>query len=229
MYFCAAYGWYFNITYLPSFLEQQREVEKTSLLGMIYKGGPLLLGAVGCLWGGFFTDWFIRRTGNQRLGRRILGFIGHFFCAACMFGCFFADTALTFVLAISFAAFFNDITMGSAWSTCQDIGGKYAAIVAGCMNTIGNLGGAIAGYSTGAILDHFLYRHAETLGKAVDSQHAKLLGGSVEIMTDAEKAAGNMPGYQICFITFGAVYLLAMCCWFLIDSTKPIVPDEEHG
>src|SRR5205823_12758159 len=118
------------------------------------------LGAVGCLWGGFFTDWFIRRTGNRRLGRRVLGLAGHSLCALCMFACFFTPTAFTFFLAISMAAFFNDITMGSAWSTCQDIGRKYAAIVAGCMNTIGNLGGATAGFATGFILKHYLSSYA---------------------------------------------------------------------
>ena len=60
--------------------------------------------------------------------------------------------AFTFFLAISLAAFWNDLTMGAAWATCQDIGKRYAAIVAGCMNTIGNLGGAAAGWITGAIV-----------------------------------------------------------------------------
>ena len=44
-------------------------------------------------------------------------------------------------------------TMGSAWASCLDIGRKYSGIVAGCMNTIGNLGGAVAGFATGLILD----------------------------------------------------------------------------
>ena len=42
--------------------------------------------------------------------------------------------AFGFVLAISLAGFFIDLTMGSAWAFCQDIGRRYAAIVAGCMN-----------------------------------------------------------------------------------------------
>src|SRR6185437_10923315 len=62
MYFFASYGWYFNITYLPHFLEQ-RGVDPHSVVGAIYKGGPLWLGAVACLLGGFLTDSFIRRTG----------------------------------------------------------------------------------------------------------------------------------------------------------------------
>ena len=73
MYACQSYGWYFNITYLPIFLETQYGVEKTSLLGALYKGGPLWMGAVGCLVGGLLTDWFIRRTGNRRLGRKLFG------------------------------------------------------------------------------------------------------------------------------------------------------------
>ena len=39
--------------------------------------------------------------------------------------------------------------MGSAWAACQDVGKKHAAIVAGCMNTVGNLGGAVATWLTG--------------------------------------------------------------------------------
>jgi ACS family glucarate transporter-like MFS transporter len=213
MYFCSAYGWYFNITYLPSYL-QDHGVSDQSLLGNIYKGGPLLLGAVGCLSGGLFTDWFIRRTGNQRLGRRLLGIIGHLLCASCYFACLGTNSAFSFALAISLAAFFNDLTMGSAWATCQDIGGRYAAIVAGCMNTIGNLGGAAAGVVTGMILDYTLGRHAQELNLPVKDLSA------------AEKVVGLASGYDINFISFGVVYLLAVLCWLRIDASKPVAPDH---
>ena len=59
------------------------------------------------------------------------------------------------MLFVALAAFCNDLTMGSAWASCIDIGGKYAGIVSGCMNTVGNLGGAVAGVSTGWIVDQF--------------------------------------------------------------------------
>ena len=44
---------------------------------------------------------------------------------------------------------------GSAWASCIDIGGKYTGIVSGCMNTIGNLGGAVAGYASGWVVDAY--------------------------------------------------------------------------
>jgi nitrate/nitrite transporter NarK len=215
MYFCAAYGWYFNITYLPTFLEQQYDVSPQSSLGAIYKGGPLWLGAVACLAGGMLTDWFLRRTGNLKWGRRWFGIIGHSLCAVCYFACLFAPTAFTFFLAISFAAFWNDMTMGSAWAVCQDIGKRYAAIVSGCMNTIGNLGGALAGLLTGEILQLTLnaYAHAHSL--------------PVDQLSAAQKATGLMPGYQINLAIFSAVYVVAAFLWLRIDATKPVVPEAE--
>ncbi len=215
MYFCAAYGWYFNITYLHSFLEQQYGVDSKSLIGAVYKGGPLWLGAVGCLAGGYFTDWFIRRTGNQRLGRRLLGFVGHSLCAVCYFSSIYAPSAFTFFLAISFAAFFNDLTMGSAWATCQDIGRRYAAIAAGFMNMVGNFGGFFAGWLTGSILEGTLAKHADKLGVAV-----------AELST-AQKNEAMLPGYHLGLLTFGGAYCVALVCWLVIDATKPIVADEK--
>ena len=57
-----------------------------------------------------------------------------------------------FALAIALTGYFNDLAMGASWATCQDIGKRYAAIVAGCMNTIGNLGGFASSILIGAIL-----------------------------------------------------------------------------
>lgn len=216
MYFCAAYGWYFNITYLPTFLEEQHGVSRSSLIGSLYKGGPLWLGAVACLGGGFLTDWFIRRTGNRKWGRRLFGVVGHSLCSLCYLACLLTDSAFTFFIAISFAAFFNDLTMGAAWATCQDIGKRYAAIVAGAMNTIGNLGGAVAGYVTSLILNAKLEAHAAALDTTVKQ------------MTAAEKAAGLLPGYHINFLTFAAVYFVAVLFWLRVDATRPVAPMEDH-
>jgi nitrate/nitrite transporter NarK len=213
MYFCASYGWYFNVNYLPSCLETQFGVARDSEIGAIYKGGPLWMGATTCLVGGYLSDLFVRRTGNRRWGRSLWGVIGHALCGLCYLACLVTPTAFTFFLAISFAAFWNDLTMGAAWATCQDIGRRYAAIVAGCMNTVGNLGGAAAAWLTGEILERTLAAHAAAQGVAI------------EALSETEKASGLWPGYQINFAVFGAVYFLAVLLWLRIDATRPVAPD----
>ncbi len=214
MYFCASYGWYFFITYYFNFLEEQYQVDPKSLLGWLYKGGPLLVGALACLTGGVLTDRFIRRTGNRRWGRRLFGLCGHGLCALCFLCSLAAPNAFGFFVIGSLASFCNDMTMGSAWATCQDIGGRYAAVVAGCMNTVGNLGGAAAGYFTGVILKWSV--SAYVVGLGLDPKH----------LTPDQAAASHATGYQINLISFAAAYFVAMLLWLRVDSTKPVVgPD----
>jgi len=217
MYFCAAYGWYFNITYLPRFLEEQYPTQGDrglETLYALYKGGPLWMGAIACLLGGWLSDRVVRKTGNLKWGRRLFGICGHSLCALCYFLSIFTGSATTFFLAVSFAAFFNDMTMGPAWATCQDIGKRYAAIVAGAMNTIGNLGGAVAGWATGTILEKALAAHAAGVNTAIDQ------------LSKEEKAAGMLVGYNINFAVFAGVYVLAVFFWLRIDATRPVIADE---
>jgi MFS family permease len=217
MYFCASYAWYFNITYLPKFLKDHYDIADNDVIGALYKGGPLWMGAAACIVGGVLTDRLIRQTGNRKWGRRLFGVVGQSLCALCFLGCLFVPkgggNVVPFFLAISLAAFFNDLTMGAAWSVCQDIGRRYAAIVAGCMNTVGNLGGAVAGTLTALYLKYSLEGHAAGLGIPV------------ERLSDAERIAGELPGYNLGFLTFAAASLVAVILWLRIDATRPVSPD----
>jgi MFS family permease len=248
MYFCAAYGWYFNITYLPGYLENYYGVTRGAKWSWefwqfsLMAGAPLLLGSLACLVGGMLTDRFIRRTGNRKWGRRLFGVVGHGLCALCYFASIFAANPWVFVLAIALAAFWNDITMGSAWASCLDIGKRYAGIVAGCMNTIGNLGGAVAGFATGWILDLYTApARTEAAGPVASLvgglaaplggspvaglQHAG--GGVSQVARISEQIANAArPGWTVNFILFGAVYVIATLLWLRFDSTKPVLPDQ---
>jgi ACS family glucarate transporter-like MFS transporter len=210
MYGTQAYGWYFNITYLPQFLEQQYHLPNSSLLGALYKGGPLWMGAIGCLLGGVITDAIIRRTGDRRRARRLCGWIGHSLCIVCFLVCPIAPNAFVFFVAVSLAAFFTDLTVPSAWATCQDIGGRYAAVVGAFMNTCAGLSGALAGWVTGSILESSIAKSAAHLGVTA---HA---------LTAEQTNAALLHGYHVNFYTFAALYAVAFLCWFKIDPTKPI-------
>jgi MFS transporter, ACS family, glucarate transporter len=219
MYFCASYAWYFNINYLPEYLKEQHGGRSGDVVRAIYTGGPLWMGAVACLLGGFLTDWFIRRTGDRKWGRRWFGLIGHGLCAVCYLACAEARSAVAFFLAISFAAFFNDLTMGAAWATCQDIGRRYSATVAGCMNTIGNAGGAVGTFMVGFLLARAVtaYEHSHALSIAAlnDPDVAK------QALKDA-----HLAGYHLNLLTFAGVYFLAAILWFFIDATRPVVDTD---
>jgi MFS transporter, ACS family, glucarate transporter len=227
MYFCASYAWYFNLNYLPTYMEEQRGVPSGDLIGALYKGGPLWMGAMACILGGWLTDRFIRRTGNRKWGRRSFGLIGHGMCGVCYLACLVAPSALTFFLAISFAAFFNDLTMGAAWATCQDIGKRYAAIVAGCMNTVGNLGGALGTYVTAQVLRGYVtaYETSNDLSKGALKKMAESSDIQTRMAALNQLREAHMPGYQTNLLIFAGVYFAAMLLWMGVDATRPVAED----
>lgn len=209
MYFFMSYGWYFNVNYLPSYLEEMHGVEKSSAWGSLAKGGPLILGAIGCFAGGWLTDSYIRRTGNRKWGRRIFGMFGHGICVPLYAYCIYAPNPWAFAIALALTGFFNDLAMGSAWATCQDIGRRHAAIVAGCMNTVGNLGGFASSKIIGWLL--FLSR-----------QHA----GDFGTLSPEAKRAALLPGYEWNFLSFAGMYAVAVVLWLCIDATKPVLSED---
>jgi nitrate/nitrite transporter NarK len=211
MYFCMAYGWYFNITYLPSYLKDRFQLDSRSLFGAIYQGGPLWIGAFSCLAGGFLVDRLIRRTGDRKRTRRLVGATAETLCALGWIAAIFAPNVHLFFLSISLAALCNDLTLASAWATCQDIGQRYTAVTAACMNTIGTLGAAVAGWLTGTLVEHALAAKATTLDTTVKQ------------LAESDKLTAMTAGFNLSFATYAAAYVISALCWRLIDCTKPIV------
>jgi ACS family glucarate transporter-like MFS transporter len=237
MYFCASYGWYFNITWLPKYLSEHYGVNKNTMGARagILAGAPLLFGAAACMLGGLLTDWFIRRTGNRKWGRRLFGIVGHGLCATCYAVSMYAGNPWLFVLGIAFAAFWNDMTMGSAWASCIDIGGRYSGIVSGCMNTVGNLGGFLAGAATGRVLDLYAGQ-ARTAAAMTAGSYVGSLGG-IGTLGGLDQALGQLipmqqaatdfvkatnAGWQANFFSYTAVYVVATLTWLFFDATQSV-------
>ena len=120
MYFCLNVGWSFHLTYLPSYLPYRFHLDEQSVLGAIYSGGPLWLGAVGCLLGGLVADRLLRRTADPDRIRRRLCSASLVLAGLSWLAAIYAPNVHCFVLAVSLAAFFNDLTMPSAWAVCQN-------------------------------------------------------------------------------------------------------------
>lgn len=200
------YGWIFNITYLPEYLEQRFDVAGSSLLFAIYKGAPLWVGAIGCLCGGPLVDFFSRLLGSRSKGRRASGMLAMLICMGCWLGARIAPNIHLFCLSISLAAFCIDATLGAIWATCQDIGKAHTGVTAACMNSIGTLGAALASWGTGTIVQMAIARHSTV---------------SPDI-SDTLKHAATLEGYQLVFLTYAGVYALAAFTWLAIDAERPI-------
>lgn len=212
MYFGITYGWYFNMTYLPACLENRYGVEPTSVFGSILKGGPLWLGAAGCLIGGYLTDGLYRRGVRLRWARRLPGLVGLVTCSICYLAAAGMPDALAFALAISLAAFFNDLVIGGTWATVQDIGGRHTAVVAGCLNTASSAAAALAGWMSGEVLQYFLNRRAAAIGVPADQLASY----------PVEKVAALVTGYETNLLIFAAVTAVAAIAWLGADAERPV-------
>ena len=118
-------------------------------------GAPLLIGMLGCYLGGTLSDRYIRVTGDRKRGRRIFGMVGYGMAGACYLiasGLSSDSNPWLFACCLIMVGFFNDLIMGPAWATCQDVGRRYSAMVAGFMNMVGNIGSATGIFVTGRIL-----------------------------------------------------------------------------
>lgn len=150
-YFCLSYGWYFYITWLPTYLKEGRGLE----LG-VYSASlnvlPLFMGGLGSLAGGLIAAPLTRLTGSVGTTRRVMAYIGFTGASGLLiFSTYLKDPFLA-MLAMGFASFSNDLVMAGAWGACMDVGGKYAGTLSGTMNMMGNFGGAISPMVIGYML-----------------------------------------------------------------------------
>ena len=151
MYFCAIYGWYFFMTWLPQYLMRARgfDLSQSKWLASL----PWLAIAGGCFAGGFLSDLGVRRAG-LRFGLRAPGIVGLPLAAACILGAIAADGGMAATIFLTAAAGLAALGIASAWSTCLAIGGRHGGVVSGAMNTFGNLGGTVCPVVFGQSLQH---------------------------------------------------------------------------
>jgi MFS family permease len=149
MYFGAIYGWYFYITWLPTYLLRARGFDLTQV-GWL-SALPLLSIAGGVLLGGWVSDVLARHWG-LRAGRRTPGLIGLPLAALAIVGAVATPTPLIAALFLAGAAGLAALGVSPAWAVCLEIGGRHSGVVSGAMNTFGNLGGTLSPVVVGLCL-----------------------------------------------------------------------------
>jgi len=140
MYFCNGYTLYFNLTWLPTYLRDVRgfSVQQAGNVA----GVVLLTGAIMTATGGWLTDRLVKRYG-LKIGRSI-GVVTLPLSGIVLLTAAQAHTPMSAAVLLAVTLGIADLNTGACWAMCHDVGGENAGTVTACMNTFGNIGGALS-------------------------------------------------------------------------------------
>ena len=214
-YFCLTYGWFFYVTWLPTYLKETRGLELDQNALMVWLGSvlrqlftpettqrvlvaalaaiPLFLGGFGAMACGLVTPRLIRRSGSTARTRRTLALFGFTGASVLLVSACYIKDPLLAMFAMGLASFCNDLTMPGSWSTCMDVGQKYAGTLSGSMNMMGSVAAGIAPLVTGVLLDY----------------------------------TGR--NWSLTFWISGVIYFLGGLCWLWLDPVTPIASDGPNA
>ena len=143
-YFCVSFGWYFYITWLPTYLQEFRRLSAADAARLAIF--PLLFGGFGSLISGAVSS-------RYPAARRAVAIAGMLGAGVLIMLVMRIAPAFPAMLVMGLASFANDLAVPAAWHACMDIGGRFSGTVSGSMNTMGNLAGFLAPVFGGFLLD----------------------------------------------------------------------------
>jgi hypothetical protein len=156
---------------------------------------PLLGGAAGGMASGALQSFLIVRTGSRRWARRAAAMAGKLTAAGLMLATLFLADPVAVGFLFLAVKFFGDMEQPAEWGTISDVGGRSAATLFGCVNTVGALGGIAGSAVIGHVLGHF-----SVAGRPTPE------------------------GWSAVFILVALVYTAAAACWPFIDCERPLEP-----
>jgi len=152
MYIANVCAYFFCITWLPTYLEEQYGLSAMQL--GVAAGMPLTLSVLGDLFGGVITDRMTRRFGLW-VGRCGVGATAYGLAGLAMYFAAATEDPLACVILLSLAVAAAMFTLGAAWATCIDIGGNHSGVVSATMNTAGNGFAMLVPFCTIFLKDRF--------------------------------------------------------------------------
>jgi MFS family permease len=148
--FCSNYAWYFMLTWLPSYLVEERHFSKSMMT--LYGSLPYWGIATMSLFGGWLSDRLIARGGSTSRVRKTFAISGLLLATlilpASMIRDQVASMALLTVACVSFGLFSSNV-----WAITQTLAGPASGKWTGMQNCIGNISGVTAPYLTGVLLE----------------------------------------------------------------------------
>ena len=141
-YYCLSHGWYFYITWLPTYLLEGRGVslQQSALLA----GLPLFFGGIGSISSGFLIVLLQRIGCTAPAARRLISGAGCVIAGAMLAASVHVASPIGAMLLMGLASLANDLAVPPGWATCMDVGGRFAGTLSGTMNAAGNVAAFVA-------------------------------------------------------------------------------------
>jgi ACS family glucarate transporter-like MFS transporter len=143
----------FYVYWLPSFLQEGKRLD-VGTMGL-FAPLPFLGGALGGVLGGILNDVLIRKLGSRRWARSLVAFTGKSVAAALVIASMQVDDGRLTMVVLLAARAFSDWSLPTQWAAVTDMGGRAAATLFGVVNTVGVLGGFVAGPVFGYLKQHY--------------------------------------------------------------------------
>jgi MFS family permease len=147
--FCSNYAWYFMLTWLPSYLVEERHFSTAMMT--VYGSLPYWGITVMTITGGWFSDRLIARgapVSRVRKGFAVTGLLlSTLILPASMISDQVLSLGLLVVGCISYGLFSSNV-----WAITQTLAGPASGKWTGMQNCLGNVSGVLAPYVTGVIL-----------------------------------------------------------------------------
>ncbi|MEL6108340.1 MAG: MFS transporter [Planctomycetota bacterium] len=135
--FCLVFGWVYLITWLPTYLKEEKGVD--DLTGSVMVSIVLGIAIPGQLIGGQLGNFAVTRFG-PRWGRSLPLAATCLVAGSAYAGCVVVDSVWLIVALCAMVSLSTDIGNPTIWAFMQDIGGRNTASVFGWGNMWGNLG-----------------------------------------------------------------------------------------
>lgn len=152
MYYCYASGAFFFQSWLPTYLQKGRGLDDQDM--SFITSFSFVLGAVGCLSGGYVCDFLVKHLG-PRWGRASVALTGLGLSGVFMLISVVTEDNTVATILLSAGLGLMDFTIPASWSTAMDIGGKNAGTITGAMNTAGLAGGTMNTIGFGYLVTAF--------------------------------------------------------------------------
>ncbi len=146
-----SFGWYFYITWFPTYLKEQF-VDLSDMQRALLATVPLFFAGTGSIISGLCSAALDRQFKSIARTRRMLGVGGMGLAGVMLLLSTQFSSPVATVLAIGLGALCNDLAMPGAWGACMDVGGRHTGALSGSMNMMGQIGGIIGPIAVAEVL-----------------------------------------------------------------------------